>query len=132
MDTNIPTSQRIDFFIIPLQEVLSTVQWHVNAIRWGLWIDWREYLTIVMKYIFDENPETTPTLQDSECRTMLIRYGFTEEQMAWVEYHVIMMALQLMGDAHAYIKMLSNQGTISGFYWDIDQSYDLVINISYR
>lgn len=132
MDTNTLTTQRIDFFIIPLQEVMNTLLWHVNAIRFGIRIDWREYLTCVMKYVFDDDTLTNPTLRYSECRTMLFQHGFTEEQMAYIEHYVIVMALQLMGDAHAYIKMLSNQNLITGFYWDIDQSYDLVIRISYR
>ena len=127
-----PTRQRVDCFIIPLQAVFETLKYHVYMIQLGLEIDWREYVIYVIKYIFDENPEFQPALQTTECRTMLMRHGFSEEQMAWIEHYVISMAISLVGDAHAYIKMLSKEDQINGFNWDINHSRDLLIQLSYK
>lgn len=94
-------------------------------------IDWHEYVICVMKYIFDENPQVTPLLNKTECRTMLMNYGFTEEQMEWVEHNVLLAALAIMGDTHAYIRNMSMNRVINGFYWNVTNTRDLEIKISY-
>ncbi len=134
MDTN--TQQvgvpKVNCFIIPLKDVFITLRNHITSIQAWAQIDWFEYVRCMMNYIFDENQMINPVLDRTECRTMLMQQGFTEEQMVWVEHNVLGMALMLMGDAHAYIKMLSREDRIIGFHWNINNSHDLVIIISYK
>lgn len=115
-----------------MKDVFITLQSNVNTIKPGLQLDWFEYVRCVMNYIFDESPGFNPTLQQTECRTILMQYGFTEEQMAWVEHNVISIAIMLISDTHAYIKMLSQANLINGFHWEFNNCKDLIIRISYK
>ncbi len=124
--------QKTDSVFIPLNDVFITLQSHVNAIKPGLQLDWFEYMQYMLKYIFDDDRGTNTSLFQTECRTMLSQHGFSEEQMVWVEHNVISIAIMLIGDILAYIRMMSQNNLINGFYWDFNNSKDLIIQISYK
>lgn len=131
MNTNCQ-DPKVNCFVVSLAPVFDVLSSCVYSIDTTAHIDTREYVICAMRYIFDESPEVNKLLDRTECRTMLMNYGFTDEQMSWVEFNVLSMALMLMGDAHAYIRNLSMAGKVVGFYWDITQYRDLEIRVSYQ
>lgn len=130
--SGVGSPDRLDTIIISLREVLISLQNHVASLKAGIFIDWVEYIRYLMKYIFDEDQFSHPTLATSECRTMLSRYWFTEEEMLWIEHDALVIAIECVGETHAFLKTLSRHNAINGFYWEVNNYYDLMIRISYK
>lgn len=118
--------------VIPLRDVFLAAQYNIGLLAPFHAFNFHDFVYFIMKYIFDESDRITPRLDRTECRTMLMNIGLTEEQMLWVEHQAIAMAISLVGETHSFIKMLSHQDLIIGFNWDINNAKDLVIHILYR
>lgn len=118
--------------VIPLDAVYQTLRYSLGMLAPYSPFNNQEFVYYLMKYIFDESDRIKPHLDKSECRTMLMKLGLSEEQMLWVEHQAIAMAISLVGETHSFIKMLSYHDQIIGFNWDINNAQDLVITILYR
>lgn len=130
METSTPN--RVDTILVPMRDVYETLhctmlQFHPSAI-----IDYAEYIRCVVKYIFNEHLNRPPTLASTECRTMLMRVGLSEEQILFIEHRVLLSAIAVLGEPDAFIRQLSLNELIIGFFWDINNAYDMAITITYR
>lgn len=115
-------------YVIPLIDSYYSVIYALQSLNKNINIDYKAYLLFAVKSIFEEPGNN---IAQSECRTILAPFFDNEESLIYVEHQMFVSIIERIKDAYDDIKEMSSLGLISGFYFDVNNNYDLVITIMF-